>query len=410
MKILFLIHYYTSKYAGTRILHYLSEYILSQGIEVHILTHENNKEQNEKFAEGVIHHAIPKDGALRIVRRLLALCASNQTKYWAVLLRKFLVRFFKNNIYIDKNFLMKITELSKEHKFDVVIPFIQTGYNAVSTLEAHKKNPSIRYIPYFLDNFSTNNLEYSDEKLKVSLENEIIEKSLISVITFEMNKEFHEKKVPFQNKLLPLGFPMIIKPILVPIKDDIFFSDEKINCLFTGDLSTETRNPKFFFELFRKTQKENIVFHICGNACTRPEVLKLKEEMGNRVVLHGKISVQAATNATLRANFLINLGNNMTNMLPSKIFSYFSSGKPIINTYKTQHCPTIEYMSKYPFCLNLLEEGDGDALKNLEKFEKFCEDNKDKRVSFDVVKDLYYENTVDYVAGKMLESLETHVQ
>ena len=53
---------------------------------------------------------------------------------------------------------------------------------------------------------------------------------------------------------------------------------------------------------------------------------------------------------------LVNIGNLIINQIPSKIFEYISTGKPIINIYKTLKCPTLKYTKKYPLCLNIYEE------------------------------------------------------
>ena len=57
------------------------------------------------------------------------------------------------------------------------------------------------------------------------------------------------------------------------------------------------------------------------------------------------------------AEVLINFGNYNLNMIPSKIFEYFSFGKKIIHFYKDDNDTCIPYLKKYPYSL-LIDERD----------------------------------------------------
>ena len=406
MKILFVTHYYISQVPSTRILHGLSQGLMKEGVEVHIITHAKGiKRELIEVVDGEIIHKVKKDNRLRIVRRLMALAYTYQKNQLAQLLRRMLLLICKKYIYIDYNMVRKVNELVRENGIEVVIPVCQMSFNVISALEAYRKKPRFKLVPYFLDPFSTSTHDYSDIAYKVMLENELFSKCYKAIVTPEMYVEFEKKDSAYMGKMISLGFPMLVPPKLLPAADDIIFDKTKVNCVFVGTLNPDVRNSKYFFEILRRSSEASIVFHLGGGSCERPEVLEMKAIMGERLQLHGIISNQAASNANMNADILVNIGNNMTNMLPSKLFGYFSTGKPLISTYKSQNCPSISQTSKYPICLEINEQLpiNDDVVDN---FERFCLKHKGETLAYSVVEELYRENTVVYAVGRFLEIIK----
>ena len=64
-----------------------------------------------------------------------------------------------------------------------------------------------------------------------------------------------------------------------------------------------------------------------------------------------QISHDEALNKIDEADILLNLGNNINTMMPSKVFEYMSSGKPIISTAPIKNEPCIPYLAKYDYAL-----------------------------------------------------------
>ena len=122
------------------------------------------------------------------------------------------------------------------------------------------------------------------------------------------------------------------------------------------------------------------------------------EEKSN-MVFYPPTSWQAVRNMQLDADFLLNIGNTVTNQLPSKVLEYISSGKPIINIYKSEMCPTLNLLENYD-ALNIYEKEDlENSFKNLNKFLISKHDN----LSFEEIKKIYKEYTPEFVARQFLE-------
>ncbi len=126
--------------------------------------------------------------------------------------------------------------------------------------------------------------------------------------------------------------------------------------------------------------------------------------MGDRLVITGLISPQSAVNAMLQTDILINIGNSVSNQLPSKLIDYISTGKPIVNICKLEVCPSLKYMKRYPLCLNVFEGPLSNTIVN--KFVSFCENNVGKSLIFDGLLNCFSECTPDFISGKLVQVIK----
>ena len=53
------------------------------------------------------------------------------------------------------------------------------------------------------------------------------------------------------------------------------------------------------------------------------------------------------------ADILVSLGNFYDNQMPSKLFVYFGSGKPVLHLAVSESDPTLPYLARYPLALVL---------------------------------------------------------
>ena len=121
----------------------------------------------------------------------------------------------------------------------------------------------------------------------------------------------------------------------------------------------------------------------------------------------GRLSKNECTMYMGQSDFLINIGNIMTNQVPSKLFDYISTGLPIINVCVNKNCPTIPYLDKYEFAINLFETKDVSEMKaQAEKLRNFIHDFAGKKKSFEEISTLFTENTPEYVSEQFIKALE----
>jgi len=239
-----------------------------------------------------------------------------------------------------------------------------------------------------------------------SIEEELraIHKVDFLVTTKEMYRQ-HQIRPEYQKylyKVLPADFPNMSKKD-TSADSPIQFDPSRINILYTGSLQRH-RSPVKFLELLETLleEDERICCHFIGSI-DRSCMAEFLDRHPDRFFLYPPASPEQVYRAMKETDILLNVGNSYTNMVPSKIFDYFSMGKPIINTQKNKYCPAREYFDRYPRCLTLEEWHIGDYKQKLIDFLGW-KDSED--LPYEYLEKLYIESTPEYVANLLLDTLE----
>ena len=95
----------------------------------------------------------------------------------------------------------------------------------------------------------------------------------------------------------------------------------------------------------------------------------------------------------------------MSNQVPSKIFHYISHGKAILNTCKTENCPTRPYMARYPLVCEVIET-DTVQTDDAERIQRWIEEEHSKHVPFELIEERFRECTPEYVADQFVRVFE----
>lgn len=205
---------------------------------------------------------------------------------------------------------------------------------------------------------------------------------------------------PYRHKLCAAEFPGIVQYETCP--SAVEFPGEKTNLLFAGNFYDKIRRPEYLLSLM-DSMPENVCLHILGElyCSVGPELAAHMEQLTacGRLKLHGSVSAEQARAAMHKADVLINLGNAIDNQLPSKIFEYFSTGKPVIHIQKIPECPCLPYMERYGNALVLSEAEPISA--NAEKAAAFCMEGT-HCLEFDTVSARFRDCTIPYVADLFL--------
>lgn len=200
-----------------------------------------------------------------------------------------------------------------------------------------------------------------------------------------------------------LGFPMIETHDWEPLPDHIKMPHDKVNLLFCGTMSKALqRSPAYYLKLAEQLDNRFRLFFV-GKGCD-----KVAEEFSfhteAEVVTLSQQPYSVALSMMHHADVLINIGNRVRVHLPSKVLEYISICKPIVNFYKFDDCPSLDYTKRYPLCLDISENT---ALTSdlLESFIRFCIDNRGKTVDFSFVNMEYYDCCPDYIARLISDSI-----
>lgn len=203
----------------------------------------------------------------------------------------------------------------------------------------------------------------------------------------------------YSEKIIPVGFPMIEEHKRTDDSNNLKMNKDKINLLFCGWLYSDIRSPEYFLHIVEKLDERFCVWFM-GRECDKLfERFSIKTKAEIKAI--GYQPYQIAVNAMADADIMINIGNSVPVHTPSKTLEYINTGKPTVNFYKLDNCPTLYYTERYPLCLNIRE--DGDLASDITAFEAFCVDNKGKSVERQKIEEMYKECTPEYIAKVIME-------
>ena len=200
-------------------------------------------------------------------------------------------------------------------------------------------------------------------------------------------------------KIIVVEQPNIGKSSPLPVKTDVHNNVWK--CIYTGKLDKWYRNPDYALSLMNEISKKvPLKFHIIGASETAVD----PEYRYPDVVWHGVMNLDDTKEMISGADFLINIGNLMQNQVPSKIFEYISTGKPIINFCKTEQCPTIPYFEQYGNAINIMESKPNFE-NNISTVLDFMHSHVDKVIPYETIKSEFYHCTAEYCAVQLSDTI-----
>lgn len=279
--------------------------------------------------------------------------------------------------------------------FDVIIT-ISGRYDASYAVMKYCSKYKKPYILYQVDPCATNKVYNTDsvnnrEKLEVKLYEHAKYIFTTPIILDEHRNGTFSR---FTNKVAALEFPVVV-PNVISVSNN-----GKKRVMFLGSFYKNVRSPDYMFEIFEDLLKsDSIVLELVG---VTSEILN-ESKKKLPIKCHGKKSIAECKKLMQEADILINIGNRINNQVPSKIFEYISTGKPIINICAVEDCPTLKYLDKYPLALNIVEDKSiiNEQKKRLKEFIFSSFEN----LSEDWITKQYMECTPKYVAMKILNAI-----
>ena len=174
--------------------------------------------------------------------------------------------------------------------------------------------------------------------------------------------------------------------------------------LFVGSISPKIRNPKTLIDALLKVESQNFVCEFVGNIDCIDDFSDLKVHMGERLIFTGFMDHDKLEEKIAESDILLNIGNLIPNMVPSKIFEYMSYLKPIISTYDISNEPSATYLRQYP--LALLLSKDTAPKENAEKIAQFIHEIHNTQLDYAMLEKQFYLNTPKAFADTLKKVME----
>lgn len=225
-------------------------------------------------------------------------------------------------------------------------------YDGIAAAITLKKEygDKIKVVTYHFDILSTPNNEigniyrFKKQRFAEAFDKEL--KIVDKVFLPETARDLHRDKGNIRYIGLPVYLPETTNVIDCPIQ----FSHDVYNIVYIGSLDVRNRSVQPAIDLLRKLNqksKKKYLLHIWG--CMTDGDTKIIVEKSNDVVeYHGMLENEKVKSVMKNADFLLNISNSLLyKLLPSKIFTMFSTGKPIINIINNVNDCSLPYFKKY---------------------------------------------------------------
>lgn len=164
-------------------------------------------------------------------------------------------------------------------------------------------------------------------------------------------QEFEKKNYQpsYLHKVKEIYIPMLRE---VQIENKETIDNDEITLTYTGRLYPDIRNPEKMLQILSylpATMKINLFSLGCQDIVHKYATQFMEGQLTN----YGFVSHHQVLEEISKSNVLINLGNTITNQMPSKLFEYISLGKPILNFYFSEEDMCLKVFKKYPLAFNV---------------------------------------------------------
>ncbi len=309
-------------------------------------------------------------------------------------------------VRLVSNYADEAVKIFLKNRYDAVIGVV---YSYERTEELFKrKEISVPKYYYQLDPFALYQWKVvTGQDEKAEREVAVMQECSRVFTTAPLMKQYAEddRYAAVRDKLTVVEFPTFTG---LDSEDDvdspIAYAPHDINILFTGTVDDDNRNPVNVLSYFERVMNKcpNVKLFFLGNFESK-EGKQFLEDHDLNVTLVKPVSGLQALSAMKHADMLLNIGNQITNMVPSKVFTYFQTGKPIINFQKINDCPARQYFDKYPLTVTIEETNPADQTDSLIQF---INDNREKSVEYEDVKCLYPGCTPEAVVNTMMQYMK----
>ena len=259
---------------------------------------------------------------------------------------------------------------------------------------------------YELDTYWNNVMlpaQYRNERF--AYEKELMTKSPFCIVLPTIAKSNLEKDPSIADKIVCADMPVVKKP---PENRDAGEKSEGFHCVFLGMLYPGLRPPEKVVSVLSRLKTADVVFDFYG---TRQDLIEKSPDYPKAkrmLALHGPVPTDEASRARTNADVLINIDNTNVVQVPSKIFEYISTGKPIVNFYFWKESTVLDYLSRYPLAVSIDLNGDLD--KAAEDLEAFLAGVDGRQIPYGEIEKLFVENTPEHVARKCIEAYHATVK
>ena len=260
----------------------------------------------------------------------------------------------------------RMEQLISSAHFDGVLAMYKSYLSAYCTMKIKKAHPELKTSIYLLDAM-VNSIDkgvikflyYKEKPLKGR-----IYRSFDHIINMRCNSNDFSAGDP---KVVMCDFPLIVEGNEIA---DIRRDDDQIRIAYFGVLERTFRSPEFAMNVFvRLKEKHDIKVTFYTKGTSVEDMKRIAAEHPGIFEINGYVARDELLKVIGESDALINIGNGVSTMVPSKVFDLVSYGKPIIHFSKQETDMCDLYFGKYGKAVIVKEaEGVDKAADQIEAF------------------------------------------
>lgn len=391
MRILFVLgDYYPKASANGVCVLNLQEALLARGIHSDVIC-EGAKERISENKFGKIFYAEPgKNGKLLKLKRLFI---------WPI-----------KNVSRINNYYRMIKEATKGCSYDLVVSVLRPIEGAVACARVGN------FVLYELDSISNNgdNLYGIKHLLRYRAANleRYIYKRAERIIHLSCHKEYYASKKKYKRydaKSIFTDIPHLTGPETA--EPSAVSKTDSVCITYLGSLSSPRNTPDYSLELIAGAAKERKI--ACSFYSRGCEAALDAAARKNPEVFFAKGYVPQEQLPAVRGNtdIFLSIGfahTGTVTSIPSKIFEYMRTGKPILHVIGGKNDTAIPYLHTYGNAL-LIDPNDN-IEQNIEKTVKFIENNLGRTVDAMQLRNALPMNTPEYTVELLIDMIEGGTQ
>lgn len=302
-----------------------------------------------------------------------------------------------------------IVKINSKRKIDVIIAISEPHDAVFAAIEYKKKNPYCKLIVYQLDRFANGNSLYKWKLFKKNTINRNIAKEIDLLKIVDKLFIIPPLWSHYQSEIFDeyrFKIEITEHPLVRVRNSNNNKNDGRI--IYAGSLDKKLRNPVYWLHLSSEAKKKwkefpDCVMYSFGN-CEKI-ISEYLENNISPVIQKGRVSYSAVTNAYQQCSYVLIIGNNSKEEVPSKVFDCISFGKPIIYLYYMKDDPVLPYLENYPMAISIHMDN-MNLEQNVNRIISFCIAYQNKHLNSKDILTIYHKCTPEYVTNQFISALE----
>ena len=370
--------------------HYLAKYLVSQGYKVYTVCYENESPQLEFDGVQIKHISVPQFMTRQTEKGWKGKWLLLQSRLHKLAhLKKYPLR----SVRLIRSYVRACKTLMQKGEDITVIASYVPLEAVVALAQLKMQYPQIKAVFYSTDTISNEQGEdgilSKEQRTKAGMRWEF---KLFEIVDKIIIMQCHEKHYfspmykKYHEKMFLANFPLLEEP-----KTHKGIEIDINKFVYAGTFYRKLRNPTFALQTIAKallgTEKK---LYVLGGGDCDSLVLNAVHAYPKHIEYLGVQSHEVAKKYLCEAAVLLSVGNEKSPIMPSKIYEYIATGKPIIHFYTWEEDPCLPPLNLYGNAL-CIKSGDEQAVEKVREFIR-----KPQRKIFEQIRKEFIASTAQY--------------